>query len=72
MFAPWKTPPSRAGMKRNRGRRTAGRSHMGPEGTHKHRWLSHLVWIPKYRRRMLRGKVTVRLRHDLYEACKIN
>ena len=41
-------------------------------GHTKHRLLYHLVWIPKYRRRILRGKVAVRLRHYLYEACKIN
>lgn len=34
--------------------------------------MYHLVWIPKYRRRVLQGKVAVRLRHFLYEACKIN
>ena len=42
-------------------------------GAHtKHRLVYHLVWIPKYRRRVLRGKVAVRLRHFLYEACKVN
>ena len=34
--------------------------------------MYHLVWIPKYRRRVLQGKVAVRLRHFLYEACKVN
>jgi putative transposase len=34
--------------------------------------MYHLVWIPKYRRRVLRGKVAVRVRHFLYEACKVN
>ncbi len=41
-------------------------------GQTKHRLLYHLVWIPKYRRRVLRGKVAVRLRHCLDEACKVN
>ena len=41
-------------------------------GHTKHRLLYHLVWIPKYRKRVLQGKVAVRLRHFLYEACKVN
>ena len=42
-------------------------------GAHtRHRLMYHLVWIPKYRKRLLRGKVAVRLRHWLYEACKVN
>jgi len=41
-------------------------------GQTKHRLLYHLVWIPKYRKRLLRGKIAVRLRHWLYEACKVN
>ena len=41
-------------------------------GHTKHRLLYHLVWLPKYRRRILQGKVAVRLRHHLYEACKVN
>ena len=41
-------------------------------GHTKHRLLCHLVWIPKYRKRILRGKVTVRLRQLLYEACRMN
>jgi putative transposase len=41
-------------------------------GHTKHRLLYHLVWIPKYRKRVLQGKVAVRLRHHLYEACKVN
>ena len=32
----------------------------------------HVVWIPKYRRRVLRGKVAIRLKRLLYEACRIN
>ena len=38
----------------------------------KHRLQYHLVWIPKYRRRVLRGKMAIRLRKLLYEACRIN
>lgn len=42
-------------------------------GAHtKHRLRYHLVWIPKYRKRVLRGKIAIRLKHLLYEACKIN
>ena len=42
-------------------------------GAHtKHRILCHLVWIPKYRKRVLRGKIAIRLKQLLYEACKIN
>jgi len=41
-------------------------------GQTKHRLLYHLVWIPKYRKRVLQGKVAGRLRHFLYEACKVN
>ncbi|MDT8395929.1 MAG: IS200/IS605 family transposase [bacterium] len=42
-------------------------------GSHtKHRLLYHLVWIPKYRKRVLRGKVAIRLRQLLYEACRVN
>jgi len=42
-------------------------------GAHtKHRIQIHIVWIPKYRRRVLRGKIVSRLRQLLKEACKIN
>ncbi|MFQ6109438.1 MAG: IS200/IS605 family transposase [Candidatus Aminicenantales bacterium] len=42
-------------------------------GAHtKHRLQYHLVWIPKYRRRVLRGKIAIRLRQLLYEACRVN
>jgi len=34
--------------------------------------MYHLVWVPRYRKRVLQGKVAVRLRHFLYEACKVN
>ncbi len=32
----------------------------------------HLVWIPKYRRRVLRGKIAIRVRQLLNEACEVN
>ena len=42
-------------------------------GSHtKHRLQCHLVWIPKYRKRLLRGKISIRLKRLLYEACKVN
>ena len=41
-------------------------------GHTKYRLQYHIVWIPKYRRRVLRGKVSIRLRQLLYEACRMN
>lgn len=42
-------------------------------GSHtKHRLLYHIVWVPKYRKRILRDKVANRLRSLLYDACNIN
>jgi len=42
-------------------------------GAHtKHRLQYHVVWIPKYRKRILRGKIAIRLKRLLYEACKVN
>lgn len=41
-------------------------------GHTKHRLLYHLVWVPKYRKRVLQGKVAWWGRHLLYEACKVN
>ena len=42
-------------------------------GAHtKHRLQYHVVWIPKYRKRVLRGKIAIRLKRLLYEACKVN
>ena len=42
-------------------------------GAHtKHRLQYHLVWIPKYRKRVLLGKVAVRLKKLLYEAASVN
>lgn len=42
-------------------------------GSHtKHRLQYYLVWIPKYRWRVLRGKIAIRLRGLLYQACRMN
>lgn len=42
-------------------------------GSHtKHRLLYHLVFIPKYRKRVLSGEVAKKLTHLFYEACKVN
>ena len=42
-------------------------------GSHtKHRLQVDLVWIPKYRKRVLLGKIVVRLKRLMYEACKAN
>src|SRR5258708_5834034 len=42
-------------------------------GAHtKHRLKIHLVWIPKYRKRVLIGKVAIRLKKLFYEACSLN
>lgn len=42
-------------------------------GAHtKHRLRYHLVWIPKYRKRVLHGEVARRIRTLLYEACEVN
>ncbi len=42
-------------------------------GSHtKHRLQLHVVWKPKYRKRVLRGKIAVRLKQLLYEGCRIN
>jgi putative transposase len=38
----------------------------------KHRLQYHPVWIPKYRRRALQGKIVIRLKRLMYEACKMN
>jgi putative transposase len=38
----------------------------------KHRILAHLVWCPKYRRRLLIGKVAIRLKELLMQACQVN
>ena len=42
-------------------------------GSHtKHHLQYHLVWIPKYRRRVLRGKMVIRLKQLLKEASRVN
>ena len=42
-------------------------------GSHtRHRLQYHLVWIPKYRKRVLRGKIVIRLKRLLYDACRMN
>jgi putative transposase len=42
-------------------------------GAHtKHRLLYHLVWVPKYRKRVLTDKVAKRLKELLREACEVN
>lgn len=42
-------------------------------GAHtKHRLRYHIVWIPKYRKRILRGKLVQRLQSLLYEASEVN
>jgi len=43
------------------------------KGAHtRHKLQYHLVWVPKYRKRVLRGKIAYRLKGLLYDACKIN
>ena len=37
-----------------------------------HRLRYHLVWIPKYRKRVLQGAVAARLRDLLTQACEVN
>lgn len=42
-------------------------------GAHtKHRLLYHVVILPKYRKRVLRGKLVYKLQGLFYEACKVN
>ena len=42
-------------------------------GAHtRHRLQYHLVWIPKYRKRVLRGKIAIRLKKLMCEACRMN
>ena|SRR3989338_6914056 len=38
----------------------------------KHRLLTHLVWCPKYRRRVLLGEVSRRLNELFIQACEVN
>ena len=43
------------------------------KGSHtKHRLMYHLVWIPKYRKRILEGKVAKRIEELLYECADMN
>ena len=43
------------------------------KGSHTtHRLLYHLVWVPKYRKRVLLGKVAGRLQALFYEAAEAN
>lgn len=37
-----------------------------------HRLLYHLVWIPKYRKRILKGQIVPLLRELFEEACQVN
>lgn len=42
-------------------------------GSHtKHRLRFHIVWIPKKRKKILLGKIAVRIRELFFEACKVN
>ena len=37
-------------------------------GHTKHRMIYHLIWIPKYRKRILKGKIETRIR-ELFKQC---
>jgi putative transposase len=41
-------------------------------GHTKHRLVYHLIWVPKYRKRVLRGKIAKRIRELIYQACIVN
>jgi putative transposase len=42
-------------------------------GSHtKHRLRYHIVIMPKYRQRVLKGKIAIRLKNLFYEACQVN
>ena len=42
-------------------------------GAHtKHRLQYYIVWIPKYRKRALRGKIAIRVKRLLHDACNMN
>ncbi|MFH2085558.1 MAG: IS200/IS605 family transposase [bacterium] len=42
-------------------------------GAHtKHRLKTHIVWIPKFRKRVLKGKIAKRVMGLLYQACEVN
>ena len=43
------------------------------KGAHtRHKLQYHVVWVPKYRKRVLRGKIAYRLKGLLYAGCRIN
>jgi len=42
------------------------------EGHTKHRQMYHIVWIPKYRKRVLRSKIASRIEELLLECAAIN
>ena len=37
-----------------------------------HRLMYHLVWTPKYRKRVLKGKIAKRVEELIKECCKMN
>lgn len=42
-------------------------------GSHtKHRLMYHIVWIPKYRKRALKGEIAVRIKELLLECAEMN
>ncbi len=42
-------------------------------GAHtKHRLMYHIVWIPKYRKRILKGKIAERIKELLLQCAEIN
>ena len=42
-------------------------------GSHtKHRLVYHIVFLPKYRKRILRGKIAKRIIELFYQACRVN
>ena len=42
-------------------------------GSHtKYRLMYHLVWLPKYRKRILKGKLAERLKELFFECCDMN
>jgi len=41
-------------------------------GHTRHKLQYHLAWMPKYRKRVLRGKIAYRLKGLLYDACRMN
>ena len=41
-------------------------------GHTKYRLMYHIVWLPKFRKRILRGKIAKRLQELIYQACIVN